>query len=180
MTKATFLFVAALACIATVRADNVRSLKPEESQGWKFIHSPEMNFQSEFNADGLAITYQGVANSPNYISASADVDWEAGPKGTLDVTVRGEQERAVYFAVGLTTTDGKTFEAVASGDPKRGFKMTQDEAAATIPLSMFVDKEGDHLEAGAQIARVALIFAIEPEVTNTLYITKVSLTASAN
>jgi len=153
----------------------LQTLEPDQSQEWKFSHSPEMTFQSEFGADGLMLQFQGVAGSPNYMSASAAVEWETPAKGNIEVSLRAEQDRGIYFAVEIATTDGKTYQAVASGDPKRGYKLAMKWATAELPISMFVDKQGNALEEGQLIARIGLIFAVEPDISNTVYINKVSL-----
>jgi hypothetical protein len=156
------------------------SFTPEESQGWRMSHSPDMVFESEFTSEGLSITFQGVQNSPNYISLSTDVGWEVGAKGQIDVTLRAQQKRGIYFAVELLTSEGATYRAIASGDPKRGYMIDTEPTVAEVPFSLFADQSGNRLPENSPIARVALIFAVEPEVSNTITIGKVGIVNRGN
>lgn len=173
-----FLMVASLTMSAgCIFAESLGMLTPSDSQGWKFAHSPEMGFQSEFTSEGLRLALQGVPGSANWSSSSVDVDWITPAKGAVAITLRAEEQKATYFAVQLVGSDGKKYDAVVSGNPSRGYLITTEDATAEVPLSMFVDAEGHPISEGTSISRVAVIFSIEPNFANSISIAKIDLTS---
>ncbi len=156
-------------------AESIGSIVPSDSQSWKFDHSPEMGFQSEFTSEGLKLSLQGTPGSANWTSSSVDVDWITPAKGEVAITLRAEEQKATYFAVLLVSSDGKKYEAIVSGNPSKGYLITTEDATADVPLSMFADSEGHRISEGTSISRVAIIFSIEPNFANSITIAKIDL-----
>jgi hypothetical protein len=172
------LALPAVCAFGNLTASN--SFTPEESQGWRTSHSPDMSFQTEFTSEGLSFTFQGIPNSPNYMALSTEVGWDAGAKGLIEITLRAAEKRGIYFAVELLSADGVKYRAIASGDPKRGYVIDTEPTVAELPFSLFVDEGQNRLPENTPIARISLIFAAEPGISNTITINKVSIVNRGN
>lgn len=148
-------------------------------QTWSFAKEKNLTLKGDVGADGLSLQFEaGSEPNNNFCAASTDWRWMVPTRGRITAEVRAELRHGHYFAIRLYTAKGKSFGATF-GTPDKGFIFTPENKTAEVAIDAFRGKDGEKLASGTEIVRVGLEFAIEPGVTNTVYVNKLTVEPDA-
>jgi hypothetical protein len=149
-------------------------------QNWTFAFNKDsLDLTPGFDKDGLCLAFKTrPAPANNYLAATLRHAWTLPESGRINVHVKAAAKRAHYFALALTTDDGRKLNGVFGGDPKRGFAFPADVTIATLDTTQLKASDEKPVPAGTRIVAVTLSFGFEPGVANTLHISRLDLVAN--
>jgi dienelactone hydrolase len=172
MMRIAAVLIAAL--LATASAEENQTLNIAPNQQWNFPQEKSVTLKPSLGAKGLVLQFQGGEKANNFFAASTAWNWTVPASGKIIVETRADTEHAHYFALRLYTKAGKSY-GTTFGTAKKGFLFTQAGTTGEVSLSDFQSKDHEKLATGDEVQQVALEFAIEPGVANTIYISKLTL-----
>lgn len=179
LTLPAWLAIMTLISVGFAVADEKSTLDIGPDQNWTSAKEKNVTLKMDVGADGLALRFEaGVEPNNNFFSAGTDWNWVVPSAGKITAEVRAEQRHGHYFAIRLYTSTNKSFGATF-GTPDKGFLFTPDSKTAEVSIDAFRGKGGERLTSGTHIIRVALEFAIEPGVSNTVYVNKLTMEPDA-
>lgn len=157
--------------------------KPVETQSldkWSFAKG-QLELKTSAGVQGVLFEVETAPElRNNYVVGRAFTTWKLPAKGRVEIVSSARQRFASYYALSLVGADGRSFMAVVSGDPKKGYQFTPSAETVSIPLSRFRDAAGNAPEAGMHVQRVDVSFGFEAGVNNAVTIGRIALLEGEN
>ncbi|MFA6959835.1 MAG: hypothetical protein WC205_03680 [Opitutaceae bacterium] len=170
--------VLALVCCATpLRAADTPLAKAELTNlaDWTFSSGP-LTLKNSASSRGLTfdfVTSKGANN--NYVVGHSPVDWVLPDSGRIEIDASSRARFSAYCALALTSSDGRKFGRVLSGDSKLGQVFNPTGDIVSMPLSSFKTSEGQTPEGGVHISQVSISFGLESSVSNSVTFSRLEL-----
>lgn len=142
---------------------------------WSFSNGP-LDLKTSANPRGLTFDFvtSKEANN-NYVVGHSSVDWVLPDSGRIELDAYSRARFSVYCALALTSSDGRKFSRVLSGDPKRGHVFNPSGDTVSLPLASFKTSDGQIPEGGVHINRISISFGLEPNVSNSVTFSRLEL-----